>query len=168
MITGDHAVPAVTIAKKLGLGEAEPEVLAGKELETISDEELFSKVKEVSVYAWVSPHHKLRIVKQLKRHGDIVAVTGDGVNDAPALKEAHIGIAMGRTGTDVAKEASDMVLADDNFANIFNAVKEGRILLDNIRKVIFFLIPTVPQPYCLLLLPCPRYLMPFLLPNFSG
>ena len=142
MITGDHAVPAVTIAKKLGLGEAEPEVLAGKELETISDEELFSKVKEVSVYAWVSPHHKLRIVKQLKRHGDIVAVTGDGVNDAPALKEAHIGIAMGRTGTDVAKEASDMVLADDNFANIFNAVKEGRILLDNIRKVIFFLIPT--------------------------
>ncbi|MDQ1272154.1 MAG: P-type Ca2+ transporter type, partial [Planctomycetota bacterium] len=142
MITGDHAVTAVSIAKKLGLGGADPEVIPGKELETMSDEELFHKVKDVSVYARVSPHHKLRIVQQLKKRGEIVAVTGDGVNDAPALKEAHIGIAMGRTGTDVAKEASDMVLADDNFASIFNAVKEGRILFDNIRKVVFFLIPT--------------------------
>ncbi len=142
MITGDHAVTAVSIAKKLGLGGADPEVIPGKELETMSDRELFHKVKDVSVYARVSPHHKLRIVQQLKKRGEIVAVTGDGVNDAPALKEAHIGIAMGRTGTDVAKEASDMVLADDNFASIFNAVKEGRILFDNIRKVVFFLIPT--------------------------
>ncbi|KAA0242866.1 MAG: HAD family hydrolase [Candidatus Brocadia sp. AMX2] len=142
MITGDHAVTAVSIAKKLGLGSENPEVITGKELETMSDEELFHKVKDVSVYARVSPHHKLRIVQQLKKHGEIVAVTGDGVNDAPALKEAHIGIAMGRAGTDVAKEASDMVLVDDNFASIFNAVKEGRILFDNIRKVVFFLIPT--------------------------
>ncbi len=142
MITGDHAVTAVSIAKKLGLGSENPDVITGKELETMSDEELFRKVKDVAVYARVSPHHKLRIVQQLKRHGEVVAVTGDGVNDAPALKEAHIGIAMGRTGTDVAKEASDMVLVDDNFASIFNAVKEGRILFDNIRKVVFFLIPT--------------------------
>jgi len=142
MITGDHAVTAVSIAKKLGLGGADPDVILGKELETMSDEDLFQRVKDVSVYARVSPHHKLRIVQQLKKHGEIVAVTGDGVNDAPALKEAHIGVAMGRTGTDVAKEAADMVLADDNFASIFNAVKEGRILFDNIRKVVFFLIPT--------------------------
>jgi len=142
MITGDHAVTAVSIAKKLGLGGADTDVISGKELETMSDEDLFQRVKDVSVYARVSPHHKLRIVQQLKKHGEIVAVTGDGVNDAPALKEAHIGVAMGRTGTDVAKEAADMVLADDNFASIFNAVKEGRILFDNIRKVVFFLIPT--------------------------
>lgn len=142
MITGDHAVTAVSIAKKLGLGGTDTKVISGKELETMSDEELAQKVKDVSVYARVSPHHKLRIVQQLKKHGEIVAVTGDGVNDAPALKEAHIGIAMGKTGTDVAKEASDMVLVDDNFASIFNAVREGRILFDNIRKVVFFLIPT--------------------------
>ncbi|MFN3531737.1 MAG: cation-translocating P-type ATPase, partial [Candidatus Brocadia sp.] len=110
MITGDHAVTAVSIAKKLGLGSENPEVITGKELETMSDEELFHKVKDVSVYARVSPHHKLRIVQQLQGRGESVAVTGDGVNDAPALKEAHIGIAMGRTETDVAKEASDMVL----------------------------------------------------------
>lgn len=142
MITGDHAVTAVSIAKKIGLSGDDPKVITGKELEIMSDEELFLKVKDVSVYARVSPHHKLWIVQQLKKHGEIVAVTGDGVNDAPALKEAHIGIAMGRTGTDVAKEASDMVLVDDNFASIFNAVKEGRILFDNIRKVVFFLMPT--------------------------
>jgi Ca2+-transporting ATPase len=128
MITGDHAVTAQAIAKKLGItGDAAP-VLTGKELEPMSDTELFHKVKYVSVYARVSPQHKLRIVQQLKEHGDIVAVTGDGVNDAPALKAAHIGITMGRTGTDVAKEASDMVIADDNFASIVNAVEEGRVV----------------------------------------
>jgi Ca2+-transporting ATPase len=142
MITGDHAVTAQAIAKKLGItGDAAP-VLTGKELEPMSDTELFHKVKYVSVYARVSPQHKLRIVQQLKEHGDIVAVTGDGVNDAPALKAAHIGITMGRTGTDVAKEASDMVIADDNFASIVNAVEEGRVVFDNIKKVVFFLIPT--------------------------
>jgi Ca2+-transporting ATPase len=142
MITGDHAFTARAIAKKLGIADENAEVLTGKELEEIGDSELFEKVQSLSVYARVSPHHKLRIVQQLKKHGHIVAVTGDGVNDAPALKEAHIGIAMGMSGTDVAKEASDMVLTDDNFASIFNAVKEGRIVFDNIRKVTSFLIPT--------------------------
>lgn len=142
MITGDHAITARAIAKKLGIVDENAEVLTGKEIEKISDDELFEKVKTISVYARVSPQHKLRIVQQLKAQGEIVAVTGDGVNDAPALKAAHIGVAMGKSGTDVAKEASDMVLTDDNFASIFNAVKEGRIVFDNIRKVIFFLIPT--------------------------
>ncbi|MBE0425724.1 MAG: HAD-IC family P-type ATPase [Nitrospirae bacterium] len=142
MITGDHAVTAKAIAKKLGIADVGEEVLAGREIEKMDDPELFEKVKNISVYARVSPQHKLRIVQQLKKHGHIVAVTGDGVNDAPALKSAHIGVAMGRTGTDVAKESSDMVLTDDNFASIFNAVKEGRIVFDNIRKVTFFLIPT--------------------------
>jgi potassium/sodium efflux P-type ATPase len=140
MITGDHAVTAKAIAKKLGIGGDEPEVLIGKEMEIMSDEDLFNKVKEISVYARVSPQHKLRITQQLLKHGDIVAVTGDGVNDAPALKAAHIGVAMGRTGTDVAREASDMVLADDNFASIFAAVEEGRVVYDNIKKVALFLV----------------------------
>jgi len=141
MITGDHAVTASAIARKLGLDE-KGKVLEGKEIEDMDDSALFEKVQSVSVYARVSPQHKLRITQQLKNHGEIVAITGDGVNDAPALKTAHIGVAMGRSGTDVAKEASDMVLTDDNFASIFNAVKEGRIVFDNIRKVTFFLIPT--------------------------
>jgi Ca2+-transporting ATPase len=142
MITGDHAITAQAVARKLGIIDDVAAVLTGKELERMSDEELYDKVKDVSVYARVSPQHKLRIVQQIKKHGDIMAVTGDGVNDAPALKAAHIGIAMGRTGTDVAKEASDMVITDDNFASIFNAVEEGRVVFDNIKKVTFFLIPT--------------------------
>ncbi len=140
MITGDHAVTAVAIANKLRIGGDEPEMLRGKELEAMSEEELFGKVKDVSVYARVSPTHKLRITQQLLKHGEVVAVTGDGVNDAPALKAAQIGIAMGKTGTDVAKEASDMVLADDNFATIFSAVEGGRVVYDNIRKCTLFLV----------------------------
>lgn len=142
MITGDHAVTAKAIGNMLGIGDEKSEVLTGKDLEKMTDEELFEKVKRVNIFARVSPEHKLKIVKQLMAQGQIVAVTGDGVNDAPALKAAHIGIAMGKSGTDVAKEASDMVLTDDNFASIFNAVKEGRVVFDNIRKVVFFLIPT--------------------------
>ncbi|UCG79474.1 MAG: HAD-IC family P-type ATPase [Nitrospirota bacterium] len=142
MITGDHAVTALAIGRRLGIAEEGAPVLTGKELQAMSDDELFERVKSVSVYARVSPEHKLRIVETLKRHGEIVAVTGDGVNDAPALKSAHIGIAMGRTGTDVAKEAADMIVTDDNFASIYNAVEEGRVVFDNIRKVIAFLIPT--------------------------
>ncbi len=142
MITGDHAVTSYAIAKNLGIAGDSDTVLTGKEIEAMSDEALHHSVKDVSVYARVSPQHKLRIVRHLKEHGNIVAVTGDGVNDAPALKAAHIGIAMGRTGTDVAKEASDMIIADDNFASIFNAVEEGRVVFDNIKKVTFFLIPT--------------------------
>lgn len=142
MITGDHAVTARAIAGKLGLADEEAEVVVGSAMEEMADDELLEKTKTVNVYARVSPQHKLRITEQFKKQGHIVAVTGDGVNDAPALKAAHIGIAMGRSGTDVAREASDMVLTDDNFASIFNAVKEGRIVFDNIRKVTFFLIPT--------------------------
>jgi Ca2+-transporting ATPase len=142
MITGDHAVTAQAIGRKLGIIDQDGGVLTGRELEAMEDDRLFEQVRKVSVYARVAPEHKLRITRQLIRHGEIVAMTGDGVNDAPALKAAHIGIAMGITGTDVAKEASDMVLTDDNFASIFNAVREGRIVFDNLRKVTFFLIPT--------------------------
>jgi Ca2+-transporting ATPase len=140
MITGDHAATASAIAGMIGITTEESNVLTGKEIEAMADDELFNTVKNVSVFARVAPQHKLRIARQLARHGEIVAVTGDGVNDAPALKAAHIGIAMGGTGTDVAKEASDMVLADDNFASIFAAVEEGRVVYDNIRKVTLFLV----------------------------
>lgn len=142
MITGDHAITATAVARTLGIGGKEPAVLTGKQIEPMDDDALFRMTPDVSIYARVSPQHKLRIAQQLIRGGEIVAMTGDGVNDAPSLKAAHIGIAMGITGTDAAKEASDMVLADDNFASIFNAVREGRIVFDNIRKVTFFLIPT--------------------------
>jgi magnesium-transporting ATPase (P-type) len=130
------------LVKRAGPEGAVRKTLAGRELETMPDAALYHLVQKVSVYARVAPHHKLRIVQQLLKHGDIVAVTGDGVNDAPALKAAHIGVAMGKTGTDVAKEASDMVIADDNFASIYRAVELGRVVFDNIRKVTFFLIPT--------------------------
>ncbi|MGC8907564.1 MAG: cation-translocating P-type ATPase [Desulfomonilaceae bacterium] len=142
MITGDHAVTALAVANTLGVATRHDKVMTGQDLQVMKDDDLFSIVKEVSVYARVAPEHKLRVVQQLMKHGEIVAVTGDGVNDAPALKTAHIGVAMGKSGTDVAKEASDMVVTDDNFASIFSAVKEGRIVFDNIRKVTFFLIPT--------------------------
>jgi Ca2+-transporting ATPase len=142
MITGDHAVTANSIGKMMGIAHSDSKVLTGKELETMGDEILFEKVKEVSVYARVSPQHKLRIVQQTMKHNEVVAVTGDGVNDAPALKAAHIGVAMGKTGTDVAREAADMLITDDNFASIFHAVEEGRVVFDNIRKVTLFLIPT--------------------------
>ncbi len=141
MITGDYPVTAAAVASTLGIASTSPEVLTGQDLEAMSDNELYDRVQEVSIFARVAPHHKLRITRQLMRHGEIVAVTGDGVNDAPALKAAHIGVAMGRTGTDVAKEAADMVVVDDNFATIFKAVEEGRIIFDNIRKVTVYLLP---------------------------
>jgi Ca2+-transporting ATPase len=142
MVTGDHAVTASAIGSMFGIIRGGSKALTGKELETMSDADLFTKVEEVSVFARVSPQHKLRIVQQVMRHGEVVAVTGDGVNDAPALKAAHIGVAMGKSGTDVAREASDMLITDDNFASIFHAVEEGRVVFDNIRKVTLFLIPT--------------------------
>jgi Ca2+-transporting ATPase len=140
MITGDYKDTAVAIAKELGMLEDESRVLTGAELDTLSDEELTAAAKDVSVYARVSPVHKLKIVDAIKKNGHIVAMTGDGVNDAPALKKADIGVAMGITGTDVAKETADMILTDDNFASIVAAVEEGRVIYSNIRKFIFFLL----------------------------
>jgi P-type Ca2+ transporter type 2C len=140
MITGDHAITALAIAERLGIGDQAPRVLTGSEIEVMSDDQLREKVAETSVYARVSPTHKLRIAQQFIQRGEIVAMTGDGVNDAPALKAAHIGVAMGRTGTDVAKEAAEMVLTDDNFASIASAVYEGRVVFENIRKVTLYLI----------------------------
>lgn len=141
MITGDHRLTAEAVAQELGiLRDKFQGILTGTELEYLSDEELEKKVMTTSVYARVTPKDKLRIVRALKKNGQVVAMTGDGVNDAPAVKEADIGVSMGKTGTDVTKEASAMVLADDNFATIVAAVEEGRAIYDNIRKFIRYLL----------------------------
>lgn len=140
MITGDHKDTAVAIARELGLSDGDGAALSGSELNDLTDEQLTAIVERVTVYARVSAEHKLRIVQAWKRSGAIVAMTGDGVNDAPAIKEADIGVAMGLAGTDVTKEASDMVVTDDNFASITAAVEEGRGVFDNIRKTVHFLL----------------------------
>lgn len=139
MITGDHKLTAIAIAKELGLLK-EGVAISGAELDNLSDEEFEALVERIEVYARVSPAHKLRIVEALTKKGHVVAMTGDGVNDAPALKKADIGVAMGITGTDVTKEASDMVLTDDNFASIVVAVAEGRCVFSNIRKYLVYLL----------------------------
>jgi Ca2+-transporting ATPase len=140
MITGDHKETAIAIARELGLHRDDGVALSGSELDGLTDEQLTQWVERVSVYARVSAEHKLRIVQAWKRNGAIVAMTGDGVNDAPAIKAADIGVAMGMAGTDVTKEASDMVVTDDNFASIAAAVEEGRGIFDNIRKTVHFLL----------------------------
>lgn len=140
MITGDHKITAIAIAKELGIIQNDNEAITGSELEKMTDEELKENVKRYSVYARVSPEHKVRIVKAWQSYGEIVAMTGEGVNDAPALKTADIGCAMGIVGTDVAKEAADVILTDDNFATIVDSVEEGRRIYNNILKVIQFLI----------------------------
>lgn len=137
MITGDHKLTALAVARELGISGM---ALTGEELDKMSDEEFEKSVDDVSVYARVSPHHKMRIIKALQDKGEITVMTGDGINDAPAIKSADVGVAMGITGTEVTKEASDMVLADDNFASIVAAVKEGRGSFDNITKYLMYLL----------------------------
>jgi Ca2+-transporting ATPase len=139
MVTGDHALTAQAIGAEIGLLEGH-RVLTGAGIATMTDDELADAVEDVRIYARVDPEHKLRIVDALKRRGHVVAMTGDGVNDAPALKRADIGVAMGMIGTDVSREAADMVLADDNFATIVEAVRQGRVVFDNLRKSILFLL----------------------------
>jgi Ca2+-transporting ATPase len=140
MITGDHKVTAVAIASEIGIYREKDKAVTGTDLEAITQDNLERSVKDYSVYARVAPEHKVRIVQAWQLHGDIVAMTGDGVNDAPALKQADIGVSMGIVGTEVAKDASDVVLTDDNFATIVRAVEEGRRIYDNILKAIQFLL----------------------------
>ncbi|MCW1735929.1 calcium-translocating P-type ATPase, PMCA-type [Anaerorudis cellulosivorans] len=140
MITGDHKITALAIAKEIGIYREGDQTVTGSDLENMSDSELYRNVKSYSVYARVAPVHKVRIVKAWQSYGDIVAMTGDGVNDAPALKQADVGVAMGVVGTEVAKEVSDIILTDDNFATIVNAVEEGRRIYDNILKGIQYLL----------------------------
>lgn len=140
MITGDHAATATAIARQTGIMQKDEIVITGQELSRMSDEDLVENVRSYSVYARVSPEDKIRIVEAWQENGEVVAMTGDGVNDAPALKAADVGVAMGQAGTEVAKSAADMVLTDDNFATIISAVREGRNVFSNIRKVIYFLL----------------------------
>ena len=140
MITGDHKVTAAAIAKRIGILEDISQACEGSEIDKLSDEELNSFVENIRVYARVTPEHKIRIVRAWQERGNIVAMTGDGVNDAPALKQADVGVAMGITGTEVAKDAASMVLTDDNFATIIKAVESGRNIYENIKKAIQFLL----------------------------
>ncbi|MDD3920181.1 MAG: calcium-translocating P-type ATPase, PMCA-type [Eubacteriales bacterium] len=140
MITGDHKLTAIAIARELGIYREGDTAITGVDLEKMDDEELYRRVRDISVYARVSPAHKMRIIHAWQRYGDVVAMTGDGVNDAPALKKADIGCAMGNVGTEVAKEAADVILTDDNFATVVSAVEEGRRIYDNIKKTIQFLL----------------------------
>ncbi len=140
LITGDHPLTALAIARQLGIAKGEQEVISGRELDELKDEELLKRVKDIRVFARVTPEHKVRIVSAFKRLGHVVAMSGDGVNDAPSLKNADIGIAMGKNGTDVCKQASDMILADDNFATIVTAVEQGRNIYANIQKAVLYLL----------------------------
>jgi Ca2+-transporting ATPase len=142
MITGDHATTAKAIASQAGILAEGEQVITGAQIDDLSDEDLDGQVEQIGVFARVSPAHKLRIVEALQRRGQIVAMTGDGVNDAPALKRADIGVSMGISGTEVAKESSDMILTDDDFATIVAAVEEGRVIFDNLRRVVMFLVTT--------------------------
>jgi Ca2+-transporting ATPase len=140
MITGDHPTTALAVARELSIGGDGDGLLTGQDLDALSDADLSARVAQVRIYARVSAEHKLRVVRAWQSHGEVVAMTGDGVNDAPAVRAADIGIAMGASGTDVTREAADMVLTDDNFASIVAAVEEGRAILDNIQKFLHYLL----------------------------
>ena len=140
VITGDFGITAKAIAKKVGIVTDDARIITGTELDTLSDEDLSFALKQEVLFARVSPQHKLRIVNLLEEQDEVVAVTGDGVNDAPALKRASVGVSMGITGTDVSKEASNMVLADDSFVSIIAAIKEGRTIYDNLKKFIAYIL----------------------------
>lgn len=142
MITGDHAATALSIAREVGIADQGATALNGEEIDAISDEDLITRVEDIDVFARATPQHKLRLVNALQSRRRVIAMTGDGVNDSPALKRADVGVAMGRKGTEAAKEAADMVLADDNFATIAHAVEEGRTVYDNLKKAVLFLLPT--------------------------
>src|SRR5690606_1219694 len=139
--TGDHAATAQAIGKQLGLGEA-VRAVTGADIEALDDAQLRDLVAETDIFARASPEHKLRLVEALQSLGHVTAMTGDGVNDAPALRRADVGVAMGQKGTEAAKEAAEMVLADDNFASIAHAVEEGRTVYGNLKKAIVFILPT--------------------------
>jgi magnesium-transporting ATPase (P-type) len=141
MVTGDHAVTAAEIARQLALDD-DPQVLTGRDIDAMSDADLATALENADVFARTTPAHKLRLVNALQEEGLVVAMTGDGVNDAPALKRAVVGVAMGRSGTEAAREAAEMVLIDDNFASIVAAVREGRTVYDNLMKVIAWTLPT--------------------------
>ena len=140
MITGDHKITATAIAKQIGILNDPSEAIEGYEIEGLTDQQLQEKVQDLSVYARVTPEHKIRIVKAWQEKGNVVAMTGDGVNDGPALKQADIGVAMGITGTEVAKDASSMILTDDNFSTIVKAISNGRSIYTNIKNAILFLL----------------------------
>lgn len=166
MITGDYPNTAQAIAESIGLMRAGHNVLTGAQLEQLSDEELREEVKRTDVYARVSPEHKLRIVNALQANGEVVAMTGDGVNDAPAIKQADIGVSMGITGTDVAKDTADMVLTDDNYVSIVSAVEQGRIIYSNIRKFVYYLISCNLAEILIIFLP--TALGRFIIPGLSS
>ena len=165
MITGDHKITAAAIAKMLGIGDGKTAV-AGAEIEEMNDGALQETVRNVDVFARASPEHKLRLVKAIQANGQVVAMTGDGVNDAPALKRADIGVAMGIKGTEVTKEAAAMVLADDNFASITAAVREGRTVYNNIEKALLFMLPTnVAQALVILVAIVVGFILPITAPQ---
>lgn len=174
MITGDHPNTALTVANQLGLGKREPVIMLGSELDTLEDAQMRKAVSHVDIFARALPAHKLRIVRALKDAGEVVAMTGDGVNDAPALKEAHVGIAMGTTGTDITKSAADLVIVDDNFVTIVSAVEEGRAISANIRNSVRYLIAANIGEVFLLLgailagMPSPLLPLQLLLLNLIG
>ena len=153
MITGDYPQTARAIAESIGLMKPEQEVITGAELDQMTDQTLREKIESINVFARVSPEHKMRIVDALQSHNEVVAMTGDGVNDAPAIKRSDIGVAMGITGTDVAKETADMVLTDDNYTSIVSAVEQGRVIYSNIRKFVFFLLSANVAEIMIIFLP---------------